>query len=275
MDTRSGREKLYQIIFESGTPAGRLFDIILIVTILASVMVVMLDSVSSINSRIGSRLYSLEWIFTVLFTVEYIARLYCSPNPYRYARSFFGIVDLVAVIPTYLTLVFPGSQYLIVIRVLRVLRVFRVLKLVHFIGEADYLMTAITASKRKIAIFMFFVLTLVVVLGSLMYMVEGKENGFTSIPTSIYWAIVTLTTVGYGDISPRTPVGQMLATIIMLTGYSIIAVPTGIVTVELAEAFKKSGRLSVCPNCGKGGHDSDASFCKYCGGSVSSDTVTN
>lgn len=275
MDTRSGRDYLYRIIFESDTAGGRLFDVVLIVTILASVVVVMLDSVASVHSRAGSALYLLEWIFTLLFTIEYIARLYCSPNPYRYATSFFGIVDLLAVIPTYIALVFPGSQFLIVVRVLRVLRVFRVLKLVHFIGEADYLMRAITASRRKIAVFMFFVITLVIVLGSLMYMVEGEKSGFTSIPTSIYWAIVTLTTVGYGDISPQTPLGQMLATVIMLTGYSIIAVPTGIVTVELAEAFKRNVRLSVCSNCGKGGHDSDASFCKYCGTELGNDSVTN
>lgn len=265
MNSVLNRQKLYRIIFESDTFGGKLFDILLIVAILLSVVVVMLDSVTSVNSRYGDILYKAEWGFTILFSVEYIIRLYCFPRPYGYAKSFFGIIDLVAVLPTYVNLVFPGSQYLLVIRVLRVLRIFRVLKLVKFIGEADYLIKALNASRRKITVFMFFILTLVTILGSLMYLVEGKENGFTSIPLSIYWAIVTLTTVGYGDVSPQTPLGQALATVIMLTGYSIIAVPTGIVTAELAEAFKRTSGNIVCSNCGKGNHESDASFCKHCG----------
>lgn len=259
------RKKLYIIIFEADTFGGKLFDIILIVAILLSVVVVMLDSVSSIRKSIGPQLYAAEWFFTVLFSIEYIVRLYSSPRPFAYVTSFFGIIDLFAVIPTYLNLFFPGSHYLIVIRVLRVLRIFRVLKLVQFIGEAEYLMKAINASRRKITVFMFFVLTLVTVLGSLMYLVEGEKNGFTSIPVGIYWAIVTLTTVGYGDVSPGTPLGQTLATVIMLTGYSIIAVPTGIVTVELAEAIRNRTKQYYCSNCGKVGHDNDASYCKYCG----------
>ncbi len=268
MSPQSFRKRTYEIIFESDTWEGKLFDIILIAVILLSVIVVMLDSVASIRQSIGTELHAAEWVFTVLFSLEYVVRLYCSPRPDRYATSFFGIIDLLAVLPTYLNLFFPGSQYLLVIRVLRVLRIFRVLKLVQFIGEAQYLMDAINESRRKITVFMFFVLTLVVVLGSLMYMVEGEENGFTSIPVSIYWAIVTLTTVGYGDVSPQTPLGQTLATVIMLTGYSIIAVPTGIVTVELAEAFKRRSKMFVCDKCGKGDHDFDADFCKYCGNRI-------
>lgn len=267
-ESYSLRRKLYVIIFEADTYEGKLFDIILIAAILLSVVVVMLDSVGSIRERIGHSLYIAEWLFTLLFSVEYLVRLYCSPRPYRYATSFFGVIDLLAVLPTYLNLIFPGSQYLLVIRVLRVLRIFRVLKLVQFIGEAEYLMKAINASRRKITVFMFFVLTLVTVLGSMMYLVEGPENGFTSIPVSIYWAIVTLTTVGYGDVSPQTPVGQALATVIMLTGYSIIAVPTGIVTVELAEAIKGSSKQFICNECGKSGHDNDAAYCKYCGNRI-------
>jgi len=262
------RKRLYIIIFEADTFGGKLFDILLIVAILLSVVVVMLDSVASIRRNIGNQLYAAEWIFTILFTVEYLVRLYSSPRPYGYVTSFFGLIDLFAVLPTYLNLFFPGSQYLIVIRVLRVLRIFRVLKLVQFIGEAEYLMKAINASRRKITVFMFFVLTLVTVLGSLMYLVEGEKHGFTSIPVGIYWAIVTLTTVGYGDVSPGTPLGQALAMVIMLTGYSIIAVPTGIVTVELAEAFKSRSKQFRCSNCSKGGHDSDASYCKYCGNEI-------
>lgn len=268
MSSQSLRKRTYEIIFEADTPEGKLFDIVLIAAILLSVIVVMLDSVASVRQRVGASLYAIEWIFTLLFTIEYIVRIYCSPRPERYATSFFGVIDLLAVLPTYLNLVFPGSQYLLVIRVLRVLRIFRVLKLVRFVGEAQYLMEALNASRRKITVFMFFVLTIVTVLGSMMYLVEGEENGFTSIPVSIYWAIVTLTTVGYGDVSPQTPLGQALATIIMLTGYSIIAVPTGIVTVELAEAFKSRSKLFVCNNCGKGNHDSDAVFCKYCGSRI-------
>nr|WP_226990820.1 ion transporter [Methanosarcina acetivorans] len=258
------RNTLYTIIFEADTPAGKLFDEVLILTILLSVIVVMLDSVSGIAAVYGGLFYILEWIFTILFTVEYFLRLICVGRPLRYATSFFGIIDLLAILPTYLSLLLPGSRYLLVIRSLRLLRIFRVLKLVQYVGEADLLIKALQASRRKITLFLFAVLNLVVILGSLMYVIEGAESGFTSIPRSIYWAVITLTTVGYGDIVPVTNLGQALASVIMIIGYSIIAVPTGIVTSEITFASKNlNGR--VCQNCSFEGHDSDAKFCKRCG----------
>jgi len=258
------RDTLYTVIFEAETPAGKWFDILLIVSISASVLAVMLDSVSSINRQFGTFLTGVEWFFTIVFSIEYFLRLICVGRPLFYATSFFGIVDLLAIIPTYVSLFIPGSEYLLVVRILRILRIFRVLKLVQFMGEALLLMKALRASARKIIVFLFTVLTLVIILGSMMYLIEGARNGFTSIPRSIYWAIVTLTTVGYGDISPQTSIGQMLAAFIMILGYSIIAVPTGIVTVELSQV---SGRKKTwsCRNCSSEGHDSDAVFCKYCG----------
>jgi voltage-gated potassium channel len=206
-----------------------------------------------------------EWFFTILFTIEYVLRLYSVGRPHRYATSFFGIVDLLAVLPTYFSVFFPGSQYLLVIRILRVLRIFRVFKLVQYLGEANLLIQALRASRRKITVFLFTVATLVVVFGALMYLIEDASSGFTSIPASIYWAVVTLTTVGYGDISPKTPVGQALSVLIMIIGYGIIAVPTGIVTVELSQAFKKKLSTQACPECSREGHDSDATHCKFCG----------
>ena len=224
----------------------------------------MLDSVSSIAAVYGGLFYTLEWIFTILFTVEYFLRLICVGRPLRYVTSFFGIIDLMAILPTYLSLLLPGSRYLVVIWSLRLLRIFRVLKLVQYLGEADLLMRALRASQRKITLFLFTVLNLVVILGSLMYVIEGAASGFTSIPRSIYWAIITLTTVGYGDIVPETNLGQALASVIMIIGYSIIAVPTGIVTSEITFAGKKiNGK--VCQNCSFEGHDIDAKFCKHCG----------
>ncbi|MCG7851227.1 MAG: ion transporter [Methanosarcinaceae archaeon] len=258
------RNTLYTIIFEADTPAGKLFDEILILSILLSIIVVMLDSVSSIAAVYGGLFNSLEWIFTILFTVEYLLRLICVGRPLKYATSFFGIIDLMAILPTYLSLLLPGGRYLVVIRSLRLLRVFRVLKLVKYLGEADFLIRALRASRRKIILFQFTVLTLVVILGSLMYVIEGAESGFTSIPRSIYWAIITLTTVGYGDIVPETNLGQALASFIMIIGYSIIAVPTGIVTSEITFA-SRSFKGRVCQNCSFEGHDSDAKFCKRCG----------
>jgi voltage-gated potassium channel len=258
------RNTLYTIIFEADTPAGKLFDEVLILSILLSIIVVMLDSVSSFAAIYGDLFYTLEWIFTILFTVEYFLRLICVGRPIRYATSFFGIIDLLAILPTYLGLLLPGGRYLVVIRGLRLLRVFRVLKLAQYMGEADLLIRALRASRRKITLFLFTVLTLVVILGSLMYVIEGAESGFTSIPRSIYWAIITLTTVGYGDIVPETNLGQALASVIMIIGYSIIAVPTGIVTSEITYASKYfKGR--VCQNCSFEGHDIDAKFCKRCG----------
>jgi len=258
------RNTLHAIIFEAETPSGKWFDILLIASILASVCAVMLDSVSSINSRHGNFLKAVEWFFTIVFSVEYILRLICVGRPLLYAKSFFGIVDLMAIVPTYLSLIIPGTEYLLVVRILRILRIFRVLKLVQYMGEALLLLKALRASSKKITVFLFTVLTLVIILGSMMYLIEGAEHGFTSIPRSIYWAIVTLTTVGYGDISPQTSIGQMLAAFIMILGYSIIAVPTGIVTVELSHVSAKKATRS-CRECSAEGHDADAVFCKYCG----------
>jgi len=264
-DVSAWRRRLFVIIFEADTPAGKAFDVGLIVCIVASVLVVTLDSVESLQSRHGSLFFGLEWFFTGLFTVEYLLRLICIRRPLRYARSFFGIVDLLAILPTYLNIILPGTRYLLVIRVLRVLRVFRILKLVQYLEEVSTIRTSLLASARKILVFLFTVLTLVVVLGSIMYLIEGAENGFSSIPRSIYWAIVTLTTVGYGDITPQTPVGQILASFIMIMGFSIIAVPTGIISAEFSKAAKRRYTRIACPECSGEGHDQDAKFCKYCG----------
>lgn len=259
------RMMLHEVIFEADTPAGKAFDVLLIISILASVVAVMLDSMSAIRLEYGRLLYLIEWFFTLLFSAEYILRLSCVGRPGKYATSFYGVVDLLAIIPTYLSLILPGSQYLLVIRLLRILRIFRILKLVPYLGEARLLMQALRASSRKIAVFLFTVLTLVVIFGSLMYVIESSESGFTSIPRSIYWAIVTLTTVGYGDISPQTALGQTLASLVMILGYSIIAVPTGIVTVEMSHTFSRKISTQACPECSAEGHDDDAVHCKYCG----------
>ena len=263
--SNSVRSRLHEIIFEADTPAGKLFDVLLILSIVASVVLVMLDSVGNIQKAYGDLLYLGEWFFTILFTIEYFLRLYSVGRPLSYATSFFGMVDLLAILPTYLSLIFPGAQYFLVIRILRVLRVFRVLKLVQYVSEARVLMQALRASGRKITVFLFVVMTLVVIFGSLMYIIEDPESGFTSIPRSIYWAIVTLTTVGYGDISPKTGLGQTLAAFIMIIGYGIIAVPTGIVTAELTQSYRQSISTQACPQCSSEGHDPDAEFCKYCG----------
>jgi len=266
--SNSLRSRLHEIIFEADTPAGKLFDILLILSIVISVVLVMLDSVSSIRQSYGDLLYLGEWIFTILFTIEYVLRLFSVGRPLSYATSFFGVVDLLAILPTYLSIIFPGSQYFMVIRLLRVLRIFRVLKLVQYVGEARLLMRAMRASGRKITVFLFVVLTLVIIFGSLMYIIEDSQSGFSSIPQSIYWAVVTLTTVGYGDISPQTGLGQTLAALIMIIGYAIIAVPTGIVTAELAQGYKKTVSTQSCPQCSAEGHDPDAVHCKYCGASL-------
>jgi len=263
---RRWRDILFEVIFESDTPAGKWFDVALIVCILLSVAAVMLDSVAPVREHYGAWLYAVEWFFTILFTAEYILRLLCVGKPMRYAVSFFGIVDLLAILPTYLSLLVFGSRYLSVVRVLRVLRVFRVLKLGHHTKEAAVLRHALYAGRRKILVFFAVVLTLVVIVGALMYMIEGRTNeGFSSIPRSVYWAIVTLTTVGYGDISPQTGVGQCLAALVMILGYSIIAVPTGIVTVEWSKAHTGGATGQACPNCSAEGHDKDADYCKFCG----------
>lgn len=262
--TESMRHRLHEIIFEADTLAGKWFDILLILSIVISVLVVMLESVLNIRNTYGKQLYIAEWLFTVLFTLEYSLRLLSVKKPLNYATSFLGLVDLFSILPTYLSIFIPGSQYLIVIRILRVLRVFRVLKLVPYIGEAATLVQALRASRRKITVFLMTILTLVIIFGSLMYIIEGAENGFTSIPRSVYWAIVTMTTVGYGDISPKTNTGQAVASLIMILGYAIIAVPTGIVTTELTLARKKKVTTQACPECMAEEHDADAIFCKFC-----------
>ncbi len=259
---------IHEIIFEADTPAGKAFDEGLMVLIILSVIAVMLESTNTIEARYGNLLRTFEWIVTIIFTIEYLLRLYCVGKPARYARSFFGIVDLLAILPTYLSVIIPGAQSLLVIRALRLLRVFRVLKLAHFVGEASELRAALRASARKIIVFLGAVLTIVLIVGSMMYLIEGEENGFTSIPVSIYWAIVTMTTVGYGDIAPHTALGKILASAIMIMGYGIIAVPTGIVSVELAGVTRRKVSTQACPECGAGGHDGDAVHCKYCGGTL-------
>jgi voltage-gated potassium channel len=259
------RLRLHEIIFEADTPAGKAFDILLIFAIILSVVTVMFDSVAEVRAEHGQTLYIIEWFFTLLFSIEYCLRILALRQPTQYARSFYGIVDLVSVLPTYLSLLFPGSQYLMVIRILRLLRIFRILKLAQYLNEAEYLLKAMRGSFRKISIFLFFVLTLVLIFGSLLYLIEGDENGFTSIGVSCYWAITTLTTVGYGDISPQTPLGRAVASIIMVMGYGVIAVPTGIVTAELVSPITGKVSTQSCPGCGAEKHSYDALFCKYCG----------
>ena len=266
-DTRARwRQDTYRIIFEADTPAGRRFDVLLLWAILISVALVMLDSVPAIHGAFGRWLYRTEWGFTVLFTAEYLARLACAPRPWRYARSFFGVVDVLAIAPTYLSLFLAGSHTLLVVRALRMLRVFRVLKLSRYLREATVLRQALRASGPKIGVFLYTVLTLVVIFGALMYLIEGPERGFTSIPTSVYWAIVTLTTVGYGDIAPASVPGRLLASLVMIMGYGIIAVPTGIVTVEMSRVKPpETITTRVCGQCLREGHDRDARHCKFCG----------
>jgi len=264
---RRWRDVLFEVIFEAHTAAGKWFDIILILCIVLSVAVVMLDSVGSVNAEYGGLLKAAEWFFTILFTIEYILRLLCVRVPVRYAVSFFGIVDLLAILPTYISLLVPGRYLAVVrvVRVLRVLRIFRVLNMGQHAREATLLKQALYASRRKIQVFLLAVFTLVVIIGSLMYVIEGGKNGFTSIPVSVYWAVVTLTTVGYGDISPTTAVGQFLAALVMILGYSIIVVPTGLVTVEISKGRTDKPGSQVCPNCSAEGHDGDAEYCKFCG----------
>ncbi len=259
------REHIHEVIFEADTPAGKYFDIALIFSIIVSVLAVMLDSVEAINQHYGQWLSYLEWVFTVLFSCEYILRILSVRKPWLYIRSFFGIVDLLSILPSYIALFFAGAHTMMVIRALRVLRVFRIFKLGEYLGEAHALIRAMRASRTKIFIFLYTVFIFVIIFGSAMYLIEGSENGFSSIPKSIYWAIVTLTTVGYGDLAPQTSLGQMLASAVMIMGYAIIAVPTGIYTAELAKEYKRDVTNNACPNCGEEGHDSDAHFCKYCG----------
>jgi voltage-gated potassium channel len=262
------RARLHAVIFEADTRAGRAFDIALLLAVLVSVLAVMLESVAEIRGRHGPALRAIEWTLTVAFTIEYAMRLLAVDRPLRYAVSFFGIVDLLAIVPTYVAVVVPETQSFMVVRAIRLLRVFRVFKLAQFLSEAHVLVAALRASRRKITVFVGGLVTVVVIVGALMYVIEGEAHGFTSIPTSMYWAVVTMTTVGYGDIAPRTPLGQFLASLLMILGYGVIAVPTGIVSVELAQASRSASR-QACPACSLEGHDVDAAHCKYCGASLS------
>jgi voltage-gated potassium channel len=259
------RHTLHEIIFEADTTAGKAFDILLLLLIILSTAAVILESVAAVRDAIGPALRVVEWAITIIFTVEYLLRLLAVKQPLSYARSFFGIVDLLAILPTWLSLVFTGTQSLVVIRGLRLLRVFRILKLAHFLREARLLKTALRASMGKIVVFLGTICTLLVIIGALMYLIEGEENGFTSIPQSIYWAVVTMTTVGYGDIAPATVLGKTLASLVMILGYGILAVPTGIVTAELVRPAKTPVSTQACPACSAEGHEPDAKFCKYCG----------
>jgi voltage-gated potassium channel len=261
----SWRERLYIIIFEADTPAGKTFDIFLLIAILLSVLAVMLESVSSFATYFEKEIWGIEWFFTIIFTLEYLLRLLSSPRPLRYALSFFGIVDLLSILPSYLGLFVSGTHYLVVIRSLRLLRVFRILKLSRYLGEAQILGMAVRHSMEKITVFLGVVVTAVLIIGTTMHLIEGPENGFTNIPTSVYWAVVTLTTVGYGDIAPQTPLGKGLATLVMVLGYGVIAVPTGIVTHEIGQAQKEKKSQKYCPQCDLKKHDEDALHCKHCG----------
>ncbi|MCF7482511.1 ion transporter [Vibrio sp. J1-1] len=265
MKTHSLKNTLYVTIFGTHTKAGRTFDIALIIAILSSLAVLVLDSIPAVQAVWAKELKFLEYTFTGLFTIEYLLRLYCSPKPSAYAKSFYGVVDLLAILPTYLVLFFPSASFMGVIRALRVLRIFRILKLVRYLQDSNVLLRSLLMARRKIFIFFSAVAILVTIFGSLIFIVEGPDNGFTSIPKSIYWAIVTITTVGYGDLIPQTNLGKALASITMLLGYSILAVPTGIFTAELHQEMQSHKQLVKCPNCSKAGHDPDAIYCKHCG----------
>lgn len=266
LDNERLKRKIYEVIFESDTPAGKSFDVALMVFIVLSIMLVIVESIQGIPQSVIPYLRILEYVFTFFFTLEYLLRLYCSPNPKRYALSFFGIVDLLATLPLYVSWVFGPARYLLIVRTFRLIRIFRIFKLFNFLNEGNLLLRSLAASSRKLIVFFLFVLIMVVSLGTLMYMVEGQEpdTPFTDIPTSIYWAVVTMTTVGYGDIAPLTNLGRFLAAIVMLLGYTIIAVPTGIVSASMVEEGNKK-RLHHCPNCGRSTHDEEAHYCQYCG----------
>ena len=264
------RHRLHTIIFEADTPAGRTFDIALIVAIVASIVLVVVETVTERHTPLGRAMFVAEWILTILFTIEYVARLVAVRRPAAYAKSFFGIVDLLAILPAYVSIVFAGGQYFLVLRALRLLRVFRIFKLAHFLSGAQVLTIAIRAARYKIAVFLFTVVTLIVIVGALMYVIEGGTNGFTSIPASMYWAVVTLTTVGYGDVAPVSTLGRFVASLVMILGYGIIAVPTGIVTTELMNAARRPEDISgqACPSCAAEGHQVGARYCFGCGGAL-------
>lgn len=260
------RKKLYIIIFEADTPAGKAFDVALLILILLSILTVVLESVAPIQQEYGELLVGLEWFFTIAFTVEYFLRILSAGYPWKYIFSFFGLVDLLSILPTYINLIYSGTRFLLVIRGLRLLRIFRVLKLTRYLGEAETLKSALRQSVYKIIVFIGAVMAVVVIVGALMFVIEGPEHGFRNIPISIYWAVVTLTTVGYGDIAPQTTIGQIVATMLMLLGYGIIAVPTGIVTAELGKAEQlRKGPVAACPKCKPEDHPADATFCRFCG----------
>lgn len=259
------RSRLHTIIYEADTPAGKLFDLSLLALILLSVVAVMLESVVSIRILYGRELWVIEWCITAFFTIEYIGRVVAVRKPLSYILSFYGIVDLLATIPMYLTLLFPGAGILLAVRAIRLLRIFRILKLVHFVGAANQLKDAIKASRVKIAVFLFSVVVLCIILGTLMYMIEGPEHGFENIPVSIYWTIVTLTTVGFGDITPATPFGQFVSSVIMILGYGIIAVPTGLVTAQFVKGAESQTNTQRCFNCNADHHRDDANYCYNCG----------
>ena len=265
---RLDRERIGTIIFESDTPDGRRFDVWLIGLILVSTLAIFADTVPRVHARWGAYLYVLEWAFALVFAVEYAFRVWSAKERVRYTTSFFGLIDLMAFLPTFLSPLLPGSQYLLAVRIFRVLRVFRILKLTRFIREANALGDALRASRRKITVFLVTVMSLIVASGSLMYLIEGPENGYTSIPASMYWEVVTVTTVGYGDIAPHTPLGRMLASALMITGYAIIAVPTGIFSVEYNDAVRRRETRHACPKCEAGGHVAHAAFCWRCGGQL-------
>lgn len=264
MTINTFRQKIYEIIFEADTGWGKLFDIVLFYAIIGSVIVVMLNSVQELNALYDFWFLLIEWVITVLFTIEYTLRIWVVRRKKKYIFSFYGIIDFLSIVPTYLSLVFVGSQYLMVIRMLRLLRVFRVLKLVRYVGASDALLLAAKNSRRKIIVFLEVVIIIVVIIGAMMYLIEGPEHGFNSIPKSVYWAIVTITTVGYGDIAPQTVAGQTLASLLMITGFAMIAVPTGIITAEISKTNARKNTL-VCRKCHFANHDDDARYCKMCG----------
>ncbi|MDB5798948.1 MAG: ion transporter [Paucimonas sp.] len=268
------RSRLYTVIFESDTRKGRLFDLVLVVTILVSVVVVLLDTVKAVSTRHPHVLNTLEWIFTIAFTLEYLARIACVQRPLRYVTSFFGIIDLLSILPTYVALLVPGTEVLLDIRILRLLRIFRILKLTAYVEEYGLLARALLASKRKILIFLSVVMMIVLVMGTVMYIVEGPEHGFTSIPTAVYWSITAVTTVGFGDLVPKTDIGRAIASLMMLIGWGILAVPTGIISSEMtAQRFVLGSTPRLCPACLASGHEKNAKFCKECGNALEQEAV--
>ncbi len=271
---KNWKAKLHEIIYEADTPSGKLFDVVLLIVIIASIVLVMLESVNSIDAKYHDFLNISEWIITILFTLEYFARIITVKKPIKYITSFYGIIDLLSTLPKYLSILFAGTHALAALRALRLLRVFRILKLARYLGASNNLIKALKASKAKILVFLFAVIIISIILGTIMYLVEGEENGFSNIPKSVYWCIVTLTTVGYGDIAPQTPLGQLIASMVMILGYGIIAVPTGIVSAEYTMQRKSEDEednntidlnTQACPNCSAGKHRDDAEFCHNCG----------